>query len=221
MIWKSPDHIANEREEECNKEGKFSKKTHSKTGGFCLDKDDPHVGGNQLYDKPMADFLGSNVFNGKKVVDLGAGLGHYGKIFKESKDYKVDWVGYDGAINVQEATNGLVKYMDLAQPHATDERPCVAGDWVLSLEVAEHLPLEYMDAFLRNIRCHAREGAVISWARPGQGGHGHFNEMDEQEVVKAVEKWGFKVDWNLTHHTRDIATLPWFKNTPIVYHVVA
>ena len=57
---------------------------------------------------------------------------------------------------------------------ATDARPCVGADWVMSLEVAEHIPPQFTDAFLRNVRCHARVGAVISWALPSQrGGLGH------------------------------------------------
>jgi hypothetical protein len=72
----------------------------------------------------MATFLAQNIFNGKWVVDLGAGLGHYGTIFQ-----KVDGVKVDGAIYVRGATDGLVRFMDLTQPHASDERPRVAGDW--------------------------------------------------------------------------------------------
>jgi 2-polyprenyl-3-methyl-5-hydroxy-6-metoxy-1,4-benzoquinol methylase len=182
MQWKIPEHIVHQRDEEC------SNAKVSKTGGFCLTKG-RHVGGNQMQDVPMATFLAQNIFNGKSVVDLGAGLGHYGTIMQKVEGVKVDWVGYDGAINVQGATDGLVRFMDLTQPHASDERPCVAGDWVLSLEVAEHIPPEHTDAFLRNIRCHTREGAVISWALPTQmGGLGHVNMKEEKDAIEAVEK---------------------------------
>jgi cyclopropane fatty-acyl-phospholipid synthase-like methyltransferase len=175
-----------------------------------------------MFDEPMATFLAKEIFNGKSVVDLGAGLGHYGVILSKVAGTTVDWVGYDGAINVQGATDGLVRFMDLTQPHAADERPCVAGDWVMSLEVAEHIPVEHTDAFLRNVRCHAREGAVISWALPTQrGGLGHVNMREEKDAIEAVEKLGFKVDWDLTNRTRASATLPHFTRTPVVYRVVA
>jgi len=214
MQWKIPEHIVHQRDEEC------SNAKVSKTGGFCLTKG-RHVGGNQMQDVPMATFLAQNIFNGKSVVDLGAGLGHYGTIMQKVEGVKVDWVGYDGAINVQGATDGLVRFMDLTQPHASDERPCVAGDWVLSLEVAEHIPPEHTDAFLRNIRCHTREGAVISWALPTQmGGLGHVNMKEEKDAIEAVEKWGFKVDWDLTNQVRASATISHFKKTPVVYRVV-
>ena len=213
MTWTIPEHIAHQRDEEC------ANSKISKTGGFCLTKG-KYAGGNNMVDEPMANFLADVVFRDKTVVDLGAGLGHYGEIFKKSKS-KVDWVGYDGAINVQGATDGLVKFMDLTQPHALDERPCVAADWVLSLEVAEHIPVEHTDSFLRNVRCHARQGAVISWALPTQtGGLGHVNMREEKDAIDAVEKWGFKVDWDLTNRTRAAATIPHFKKTPVVYRVI-
>jgi hypothetical protein len=91
----------------------------------------------------------------------------------------------------------------------------------MSLEVAEHIPVEHTDAYLRNVRCHAREGAVISWALPTQtGGLGHVNTREEQDAIAAVEKWGFKVDWDLTNRTRASATLSHFTRTPVVYRVV-
>ena len=109
------------------------------------------------------------------------------------------WVGFDGAINVQSATDGLVKFMDLTQPHAADERPCVKGYWVLSLEVAEHIPPQHTDSYLRNIRCHATVGAVLSWARPSQkGGLGHVNMKLQKDAIAAVMRWGFVVDEEAT-----------------------
>jgi hypothetical protein len=71
------------------------------------------------------------------------------------------WVGFDGAMNVQSATDGLVRFMDLTQPHPADVRPCVKGDWVLSLEVAEHIPPEFTDHYIRNLRCSCTVGAVV------------------------------------------------------------
>ena len=41
-------------------------------------------------------------------------------------------------------------------------------DWVMSLEVAEHIPQDYEAIFIDNIVRHAREGVVLSWAVPGR-----------------------------------------------------
>jgi hypothetical protein len=211
MTWSVPEDIRTARHKEC--EGRKI----SSTGGFCLTKG-KNIGGNQMYDKPLAEYFANHIFSGQTVVDLGAGLGHYGKIFSSTK--VKEWVGYDGAINVQEQTDGLVRFMDLTQPHAADERPCVSADWVMSLEVAEHIPVQHTDAFLRNVRCRARVGAVISWGRPEQtGGLGHVNTRTEADAIAAVERWGFKVDWDLTNGARATATLAHFKKTVIVYRL--
>lgn len=130
-------------------------------------------------------------------------------------------MGYDGALNVQKVSDGLVRFMDLTQPHAADERPCVGADWVMSLEVAEHIPVIHTNAYLRNVRCRARVGAVVSWGQPEQtGGRGHVNLKTEQEAIAAVEPWGFRVDWDLTKAARAAATLPHFTKTVVVYRVI-
>jgi len=214
MSWKVPADIAKERHEECE-----GKKTAS-TGGFCLTRR-RSMGGNHIYDRSLAEYLAKSVFAGYTVVDLGAGLGHYGTIFRESSSLVQEWVGYDGAMNVQSATDGMVRYMDLTQPHAADERPCLGADWVLSLEVAEHIPTQYTDAYLRNVRCRAKVGAVLSWATPDQGGGlGHVNMKTEENTIAAVEKWGFAVDWELTKATREHATEAHFRKNIIVYKVI-
>jgi hypothetical protein len=177
MHWIIPQDIAIARRSECNNA------TVSLTGGFCLTHG-KHLGGNEYFDAPMAQFLAEKIFNGATVVDLGAGLGHYGRLFQNTPVKK--WNGYDGAINIKEATDSFVRFMDLTQPHAADERPCVGADWVLSLEVAEHIPPQYTDNFLRNVRCRAKLGAVVSWALPGQGGHHHVNNLSEEEQHAAI-----------------------------------
>ncbi len=41
-------------------------------------------------------------------------------------------------------------------------------DWVISLELAEHVPWHYESAYLDNLGKHARRGIVLSWAHRGQ-----------------------------------------------------
>jgi tryptophanyl-tRNA synthetase len=43
-------------------------------------------------------------------------------------------------------------------------------DWIISLEVALHIPEKYEAVYLDNILRHAKEGIILSWAVPGQGG---------------------------------------------------
>ena len=81
--WVLPPDLAGSRNDECA----GGKKT-SKTGGFCLTNKNV-TGGNQMCDEPMANFFAVSIFKGDSVVDLGAGLGHHGKILTNHKSHPV------------------------------------------------------------------------------------------------------------------------------------
>ena len=55
--------------------------------------------------------------------------------------------------------------LDIARPVTVEP-----ADWVLCLEVAEHIPLEHEDTLINNLHQHNRIGIVVSWAQKGQGG---------------------------------------------------
>mmetsp|Transcript_8306 Transcript_8306/g.14062 ORF Transcript_8306/g.14062 Transcript_8306/m.14062 type:complete len:333 (-) Transcript_8306:76-1074(-) len=213
MDWEIPSEIKEERHKECD-----GRKTSS-TGGFCLTTKN-HIGGNWMVDTDLGNHLRDILFKGMNVVDLGAGLGHYGKIFREEGSPVKSWVGFDGAMNVESATDGLVRFMDLTQPHPADERPCVKGDWVLSLEVAEHIPPQFTDHYIRNLRCSCTVGAVVSWAVPAQtGGLGHVNCKEEKDAIAAMERWGFVVDRDASDAAQAAAGMSHFKRNTLVYRV--
>jgi hypothetical protein len=90
-------------------------------------------------------------------------------------------------------------------------------DWVLSLEVGEHIPNEFEAIFLDNIARHAVEGVVLSWAVPGQEGHYHVNNHDNDYVIDRMAKLGFKYNDTLSNDFRATAVLPHFHNTIMVF----
>jgi hypothetical protein len=53
---------------------------------------------------------------------------------------------------------------------------------IISLEVAEHIPEKYEAVYLDNIFRHAKEGIILSWAVPGQGGLSHINNKPIEYV---------------------------------------
>ncbi|KAK7004434.1 hypothetical protein BgiMline_005954, partial [Biomphalaria glabrata] len=55
-----------------------------------------------------------------------------------------------------------VKFLDLTSP----QYDVPIFDWVLSIEVGEHIPPQYEDTYLDNLARHAREGLILSWASP-------------------------------------------------------
>jgi hypothetical protein len=54
--------------------------------------------------------------------------------------------------------------------------------------VAEHIPPEYESIFIENLISCNRKGIILSWAIPGQGGHGHFNEKPNDYVIDLITK---------------------------------
>jgi 2-polyprenyl-3-methyl-5-hydroxy-6-metoxy-1,4-benzoquinol methylase len=122
-----------------------------------------------VYDSKLADclvefFKNENI---NSVVDFGCGMGNYVKTLKLNN---INAIGFDGNPNTPQLTNNLCGVLDLSAPKHFDE----AFDWVLSLEVGEHLPEQFEDIFIQNLHNNNKYGIVLSWAIEGQGGHGHF-----------------------------------------------
>jgi 2-polyprenyl-3-methyl-5-hydroxy-6-metoxy-1,4-benzoquinol methylase len=74
------------------------------TGGFCVDNT-AGVGGNERVDEPACATL-AQVMSGKSVLDLGCGMGGYGKCLANS-NRGIGWVGYDGSEGIEKATGKL------------------------------------------------------------------------------------------------------------------
>ena len=126
----------------------------------------------------------ARLVRGGSIVDFGAGVGQYGH---DPQLSKVRWRGYDGAGDVEEYTNGFVRFVDLTIPLALPR-----ADWVVSLEVAEHVPREHELMLVRNLHAHNCLGIVLSWAC--YGGHQHVNKRDNAYVIGTFERLGYRYD---------------------------
>ena len=144
------------------------------------------------------------------VVDLGCGMGNYVKHFR-AQDMYAD--GYDGNPHTPILTNGVCGVLDLSQPFAFQTK----YDWVMSLEVGEHLPPQFETTFIENLDRNNKKGIILSWAIEGQGGHGHVNERNNEYVRGRIEALGYKSDPVAEFYLRYHATLGWFKNTIMVF----
>jgi cyclopropane fatty-acyl-phospholipid synthase-like methyltransferase len=147
------------------------------------------------------------------IVDLGCGLGDYVKFFCDSG---LACDGFDGNPNTPELTEGKCKVLDLSTPIRFKER----YDWVLSLEVGEHLPKKYEDIFIKNLHHNNKCGVVLSWATKGQTGHGHFNEQGNKYIKNRFSELGYINDIGCENQLRRCASLPWFKNTIMVFRKI-
>jgi cyclopropane fatty-acyl-phospholipid synthase-like methyltransferase len=175
-----------------------------------LEASSQHVYDSKLGDSLANFFLTEKV---KSVVDLGCGMGNYVKTFRLNN---INAIGFDGNPNTPELTNNLCKILDLSIPKQFDE----PFDWVMSIEVGEHLPPQFEDIFIHNLHNNNKCGIVLSWAIKGQGGHGHFNEQNNDYIKSKICDLGYINDIEIENNLRHNSTLRWFKNTIMVFRKI-
>lgn len=151
----------------------------------------------------------------KPIYDFGTGKGQYLKLLKEAGFTNL--TGYEGRVpDVKEFDNILQQ--DLTHPFTVP----VKGT-VVFLEVAEHIPARYENAMLTNVANACETHLISSWAVRGQGGDGHFNELNNEEAIERITRKGFTYlpeetasarEVIIYDHTKDCC---WFKNTLLIF----
>lgn len=149
------------------------------------------------------------------VYDFGCGDGWYTNYFNQHRG--IICLGYDGNPYTEELTDYDCDILDLSVPHHL-----IRSDWVLSLEVGEHIPEEYETIFIENLVNNARRGVILSWAVPGQGGDGHVNCRPNKYIIERMGEYGFYVDVDSSIELREAAaqypnTGYWFRDTMMVF----
>ncbi|XP_063589708.1 uncharacterized protein LOC134766710 [Penaeus indicus] len=214
------------------------------SGGFCLDSLRLFTGGNEYWDGKLCKSL-EELFGYSTVADFGAGLGHYGRCFLRRHDnliqhenrveqlrmktsYKSEmlkaglldapqviksWNGWDGAANIGVLSKGMIEPLNLADPVDLGRR----FDWVMSIEVGEHISAKSEEVFLDNLVKHACKGVVLSWAVPGQGGHNHVNTRPNDYLKSKMADRGLVADDEAEKRIRGAVDTEWFKNTLMVF----
>tara|TARA_R100001594_G_scaffold5806_1_gene17341 strand:- start:9801 stop:10409 length:609 start_codon:yes stop_codon:yes gene_type:complete len=146
----------------------------------------------------------------KTIADMGCGWARYTKDLRKNG---LSCDGFDGNPNVHSNTGGLGKLLDLSKPVVFETK----YDWILSLEVGEHIPKEYERIFINNLHENSVFGIVLSWAIPGQRGAGHFNERSNAYIKDVFSKLGYKSDLDQEIRLRKAASVRWFKNGLMVF----
>ena len=168
-----------------------------------------------VFDYGLARWMGRYLSKSEPVVDLGCGRGTYLQYLQDIGFY--DLVGVDGA-EIDFDFEGRLLIRDLATPGSVS---AAAGRNVICLEVAEHVPVEYMHTFLDNVTGCVGEykRLIMSWAVPGQGGYGHENCRHNIWVVEEMRNRGFKLRLGDSLDARAAVTdaAPWFRNTIMVF----
>lgn len=176
---------------------------------------------------------GSGESDSVTMGDIGAGVGQLGAWLRDNQVTNVSWFGWDGGANIQEffgeevALNGQdslvvpkICWMDAGSDISMWlSQMCGAPyDWVVSVEVGEHVPAEQMEIFVNNLVTLARHGVIITWAVPGQGGRSHVNEMDNAAVIQVMEHRELEYDEEATVSLRNTVEIRWYlRNTIMVF----
>jgi len=146
----------------------------------------------------------------ESILDLGCGNGSYVRYFNKNEILSY---GYDGNPFTPEITNGLCDIADLSKTLVLNRM----YDCVMSLEVGEHIPKFYEEIFIGNVIRHTKDLVILSWAIPGQGGHGHVNCLENSYIKALMKEYGFENRLYVENILRKVCDLSWFKNTIMVF----
>jgi hypothetical protein len=189
---------------------KINQNQVSDSGGWCSSisgrNSSKHVTDDN-FAKALSDFLAN-----KRVASFGDGPGVY-KEKIEALGKVISYDAFDGAPFVEITTDNRVKFLDLTLPiyHLK------TYDWVVSVEVAEHIPKEFEHIYVDNLVRHAKEGIILSWSKVGQIGHSHVNNQNFDYVKSIMEKKCFNHDNKNSLMLKNYASLSWIKNNVNVY----
>lgn len=175
--------------------------------GYWIDKNPDH-----WFDGIMFYYLEKLLKNNnvKTLVDFGCGNCEY---IRKFKNFGYECEGYDGNPYTNEISNGLGKVQNLAINFDLEK----TFDCVLSLETGEHIPKEYEEIFIENITKHCKNILILSWAIPGQGGEGHFNEQKNEYIIKKLKEYNFIYKKDESDILRKYSSINWFKKTIMVF----
>ena len=164
-----------------------------------------------------------NFWDNATVYDIGAGVGQFTAF---SQGSSVRTRAFDGGNNI-ETLAGMhtplrndpnyivpkVCWIDASVPLIMTPK-----EWVLSIEVGEHIAKARESIFLDNLARLATRGVVLTWAIKGQGGHQHINEQNNEHIIQEMAKRGFRFDRAQSLRFRKSVTqLEWLRNTIMVF----
>jgi hypothetical protein len=148
--------------------------------------------------------------NISNVYDFGCGHGLY------TRNLLINNIlckGYDGNPNTNQLTDNLCNVLDLSKKFELPKK-----EYVITLEVGEHIPKLYEETFIQNIHNHNTKGIILSWAVIGQGGDGHINCQDNHYIKQIFNDLGYTNNIDDENYLRANSSFSWFKNTIMVFN---
>jgi hypothetical protein len=157
----------------------------------------------------IVDFIKKNKV--RSLFDFGCSSGYYLRYISENTQ-NMNLIGVEPYISERNNYFDNIASYDLAMPFFLGKKGSV-----MCLEVLEHIPQEFESSALDNIENHCDEYLFMSWAVPGQGGHGHFNEKHFVDVIAIFEDRGFQLMVEETNEAKSVAVIPWLKSNFAIF----
>lgn len=188
------------------------------TTGYWGGKEDNIL---HAYSKPLLNWIIDYLKNDKNkpIYDFGCGFGQYLQQLQLAGF--TDLTGFEGDPPINKVFDNIKK-QDLTRLFSVPKN----GNCIF-LEVAEHIPEKYTDIFLHNIIDACDDKLIMSWATRGQGGLGHINELNNDEVIQLMTGKGMTYLEDATKSARELihptnlnipaGELFWFKNSTLIF----
>eukprot|EP00397_Hematodinium_sp_SG-2012_P033463 GEMP01035758.1.p1 GENE.GEMP01035758.1~~GEMP01035758.1.p1 ORF type:complete len:398 (+),score=104.30 GEMP01035758.1:724-1917(+) len=155
---------------------------------------------------------------GATVLDIG---GHYSTFLNRTglvTAFAVDAAG--GEDELQRYTGSKVQFFDAQEPVVNSPYASRQFDYILCLEVAEHIKPDKTHIFVRNLDLLGKRGLVLSWAQEESCGlgWGHVNCRNTEDVIFLMEKsTSYRVDLDITAHLRAKSQISWIAKTVLYF----
>lgn len=155
------------------------------------------------------------------IIDLGCGHNFYVTV--------LNYAGYDCVHGVDDvdlelgwplfSTADITQKMSMNWCSDYIDKTGVEKINVISLEVGEHIPFDKCFGYLDNIAAFGGD-VIMSWAVPGQAGHGHVNCQTNEWVKAQMAERLYVIDNEKTEELRQAVAdcrCTWFKNTLLYF----
>ena len=163
-----------------------------------------------LWRAPIVCGAINDVFEPESVIDVGCGIGEYVQYLENNLGIRSCGIEGSGAC-LPYLVSEKVMILDMR----IKQNVRLHSDLVVSLEVAEHIEIEYSNIFIENLT-QLSDTILMSAAPPGAGGHHHVNCQTQEYWHKKFLKFGYIYDEVQTQAIRQ-ALQPW-KHRKELYH---
>ena len=142
------------------------------------------------------------MYNWDSVVDFGCSIGSLLEVFLENgKKIKGYEYCYEECLNSIRKVENLEEHIEFGDV-SKDLNPGIF-DASISIEVAEHIPTEYSESLVKNLKNSTKDIIIFTAATPDQGGTGHINCQERSFWIDLFEKNGCVYDIKETEKIKE------------------